>query len=105
MKKFHYILDSAIEFKGIPQKKIAKDLHINPTTLNNYIKGKREPDLETIINLMMYLDIDLYDFFTNNSGNQDYAITRDEATLLNLYRSSSDANKEKIIEIAKIINK
>lgn len=102
-RKIHTILDSAIEFKGTPQKQVADDLHINPTTLNNYIKGKREPDLETFIQLLMYLDVDLNTFFSYQGDVADYTITKEEASLLKVFRLASETDKQKIIDIANII--
>ena len=37
-----------IKENGLTQKEFAQQLNLAPTTVNNYVKGLREPDLDTI---------------------------------------------------------
>lgn len=43
--------------KGITQKTLANDLNIATTTLNGYIKNKRQPSYETLVAIADYFEI------------------------------------------------
>lgn len=58
------------EEKGISQATVAKGLNISRQAYNNYELGKREPDLETLINLAGYFNCSV-----------DYLLGRDESTI------------------------
>lgn len=45
-----------LDEKEISQKDFAAMLNIAPSTLNGYIKNKRQPDLEVIKNIVFILD-------------------------------------------------
>lgn len=47
-------LRNLLEQKGITQKQLADDLNISATTLNGYIKNRRQPDASTVIRLASY---------------------------------------------------
>lgn len=42
--------------KGYSQLKVAMDLNISRETLSNYENGKRNPDLQTLVNLSKYFN-------------------------------------------------
>lgn len=44
---------------NIKQNELAKEMHINTTTLNNYINQKTEPDIKTLIALADRFDVSL----------------------------------------------
>ncbi len=50
MLNIKFILDS-----GKTQKEIAAGLNLKPQVINNYIKGKAEPNLKTLIAIADYL--------------------------------------------------
>ena len=58
------------EEKGISQATVAKGLNISRQAYNNYELGKRELDLETLINLAGYFNCSV-----------DYLLGRDESTI------------------------
>lgn len=41
------------------QKNIAKDLNISPQTFNNYVNGKTDPDIKTLIKIADYFHVSL----------------------------------------------
>lgn len=43
--------------ENITQRKLAEDLQIPPTTLNNYVNGKTEPNIKTLIKLADYFHV------------------------------------------------
>ena len=46
-----------LEEKEISQKEFASMLNISPSTLNGYIKNKRQPDFELVRNISFILDV------------------------------------------------
>lgn len=93
------IIASGLEFKGIKQKQMAKDLGIQYSTFNNYVCNTREPDFETMIRIFRYLDIDLNAVFQLTPNDNNYSITKDEARLLKIYRSVPPNMKKRMIAI------
>lgn len=51
-------LRKLIYLKG-NQKKIAQDLQISPQTFNNYVNGKTDPDIKTLIDIADYFQVTL----------------------------------------------
>ncbi len=49
-------IENLLEREGITQKELAKALHIHNSTLNGYIKNRRQPDYETIAALARYFN-------------------------------------------------
>ena len=49
-------LRKLLEQDGITQKQLAKDLNISTTTLNGYVKNRRQPDANTVIRLASYFN-------------------------------------------------
>lgn len=45
-------LQSILDEIGMSQIELAKELHINKSTVNRYIRGECMPSLKTIINIM-----------------------------------------------------
>ena len=56
-------IKSARKKRGMKQKDLAEELGISAATLANYESNRREPDLDTVIDIASILDVDL-DFFT-----------------------------------------
>lgn len=57
----HYFaenLSDILRIKMISQKTIAQALEITPSTVNQWVKGKREPSYELLIKLCLFLDIE-----------------------------------------------
>ena len=49
-------LRKLLEQDGITQKQLANDLNISTTTLNGYVKNRRQPDANTVIRLASYFN-------------------------------------------------
>ena len=50
-------LREAIAQSGIPQKEIAKRLHVNPSTISKYMKKDKFPSIDTFANLCEIIDV------------------------------------------------
>lgn len=48
----------AIRNSGLTQTEIAERLHVRPQTVNEYVKGKSLPALDTFANLCAILDVE-----------------------------------------------
>lgn len=79
--------------QDIPQCKLAYDLHLNPNTVNGYIKNRRLPDCFTLSKIAQYLgtNVDYLLGNTNIKVHPHLTLQEDETQILNQYRS---LNKE-----------
>lgn len=93
------LLTSAIELKDISQRKMASDLGINYTTFNNYVNGNREPDFQTLVAILQYLQFDLNKVFQVVVNDREYSLTKDEMHLLKLYRTLSIQDQKRLLGV------
>ena len=77
-----------LEDRDISQKEFAKILNIAPTTLNGYIKEKRQPDFELVKKISSVLNVSV-DFLIDNSETA-FNITSKELTLIYKLRTLSN---------------
>lgn len=49
-------LADLLRIKGVTQKQLADNLKLRPSTVNQWVNGKREPDFENLIRLCILLD-------------------------------------------------
>ena len=80
-------LAEILEERGIQQKTFAKDLNIAHTTINNYVKGRREPDLSMIETLCDALGVTA-DYLLGRSDNPTPAVSDQDAALLQAYHAA-----------------
>lgn len=91
-----------LEQHDMTQKELAEALDITPAALGNYIRNIREPDYNTLVRIADYFCVST-DFLLNHYT--DFQITHEEETLLHLFRSLSDEQKEFYLEQGKIFIK
>lgn len=92
-----------LESKEISQKDFAITLNIAPTTLNGYIKNKRQPDFETIKSMAFILGVSidyLFDFPTNG-----ISFSIDELSMVEKMRKMSINQKQILVDLANSILK
>ena len=63
LNKIKDVLDS----KGISQTWLAKQLGKSFSTVNCYARNKYQPDLETLLEISMILEVDLKDLITDEN--------------------------------------
>ena len=56
-KKFYQRLKSLIQESDKLQKEIANDLNIPETTFSGYVRGKSRPDIETLVIIAEYFNV------------------------------------------------
>lgn len=93
--KFGDRLKLLLDEKEITQKDFAEKLNIAPTTLNGYIKNKREPNIDLILQISYELNISVDLLIgSKNTPNQ---VTLKEMRMLKKYRSFN-IEQQRIIE-------
>lgn len=88
--------------QGITQRRLATDLHLNPNTVNGYIRGRRYPDCVTLSAIAAYLNTNV-DYLLGNSSLKVYPhlpLNANETVLLNNYRSMSSEQKHVLEELS-----
>lgn len=91
--------------KRVTQKQLAEDLNISPSTINNYIRDCREPDIETLKILASYFCVTIdylleYQVSTNDLTGK--TVNKNEQELLNTYRCLNKEQQELLIEQGKL---
>ncbi|MCI5873463.1 MAG: helix-turn-helix transcriptional regulator [Clostridiales bacterium] len=88
--------------QGIPQCRLAYDLHLNPNTINGYIKNRRLPDCFTLSQIAQYLgtNVDYLLGNTNIKVNPHLSLDEKEIQLLNDYRSMNQEQQHILEELS-----
>ena len=100
-------LEGLLEDWDLTQKQLARDLHIEASTLNGYIKGKRSPDYDTLIRMAQYFGVstDYLLGVTNIRKGSGEAGTVRENELVGLYRDMMPENQDLLYEQAHFYHK
>lgn len=100
-------LISLLEEREMTQRELSADLHIASTTLNGYIKGNREPDYGTLVDLAKYFEVstDYLLGMTNVRKNSDGDLDVREGDLVGLYRSLQPEKQDLLIEQAHLYHR
>lgn len=88
--------------QGITQRELANELHLNPNTVNGYIRNRRMPDCETVSKIAFYLNTNT-DYLLGNTNLRSYpqlSLTEREAILLSNYRAMSHDRRRILEELA-----
>jgi transcriptional regulator with XRE-family HTH domain len=83
--------------KKLSQQELSDTLAIPRTTLGDYERGKTEPNIETLIRLSAFFDVDLDRLLTSNLALQDYEIIKNDN--FRVLAISVDRNNEGNIEL------
>ncbi len=88
--------------QDITQRRLAADLHLNPNTVNGYIKNRRLPDCITLSRIAHYLGTNV-DYLLGNTDIRTYpdlALNEAETRLLNHYRSMDTPHQHMLDELS-----
>lgn len=88
--------------QGIAQCRLAYDLHLNPNTINGYIKNRRLPDCFTLSQIAQYLGTNV-DYLLGNTNIKVYphlSLNEKETQLLNHYRSMNQEQQHMFEELS-----
>lgn len=93
-------LRNLLEQDGITQRQLAKSLNISATTLNGYIKNRRQPDAKTVIRLASYFNTTT-DYIFGISSIREPMVSpynAEERHLVNIYRCIPEDKRPLYIE-------
>lgn len=93
-------LSELLEERRISQKEFAQTLNIAPTTLNGYIKNKRQPDFDLVKRISSVLNVSA-DFLLDNCENA-FNITSKELSMLCKLRTLSNEQQRVIYDLVSI---
>ena len=82
---------------NLSQEELAKQLNLTQRTYSNYENGKRQPDINTLIEIAEYFHITL-DTLTGTETKRLELLTETERKILNKYRTLNTVHKNKIEE-------
>ncbi len=88
--------------QGISRKDFAKQLHIDYSTLCGYIRNRRQPDCETILNMSILLNTSI-DFLFGCASipyPKDLHYTEAERILISNFRSLSPDMQQLLISVS-----
>lgn len=96
-------LNNILEDRDISQKSFAASLNIAPSTLNGYIKDRRQPDFETLKSIAFVLNVSI-DFLPDYNSN-NIKLTLNELSLIAKIRKMDNAQREIIYDLVNVIDK
>ncbi|MDE6579707.1 MAG: helix-turn-helix domain-containing protein [Ruminiclostridium sp.] len=91
-------LSDLLEERGMTQKEFARTLNIAPTTLNGYIKDKRQPDFELIKRMATVLSVSV-DLLLGGNG---FELTAKELSLITKLRTLSEDQQKMVYALVNI---
>lgn len=100
-------LEFLILSKEISRQNLSEDLHISPSTLSCYIKNKRQPAYDTLLNLAGYFDTTT-DFLLGNTQVRfplQKNFSDEELILIEMYRHLPPYEQGVLISQAKLLTR
>ena len=93
-----------IEDRNITQKHLAMNLNIAVSTLNGYIKNRREPDYATLMRIATHFDVSL-DYLIGYTNNKANVLTQFEGLFLQEFRMLRPDQQEFLFQQIKLLIK
>lgn len=93
MTTFHERLRELRISKDLSQQKLADDLNINKQTISQYERGVRQPNLEMLLILCDYFNVNS-DFLLGHSDVTGRLLNLEEIELIENYRKLSPEQKQ-----------
>lgn len=93
-------LSELLEERNISQKEFAETLSIAPTTLNGYIKDKRQPDFETVRKITSALNVSA-DYLLDTTE-KSFKITSNEFSLISKLRTLSNEQQKMVYDLVDV---
>lgn len=100
---FAEILGDAIYRSPYNNAQVAERLGVSKGTVSNWVSGIRKPDIDTVIQICVLLDVDLY--YLIGATLPTGELRPKEQEMLMLFQAMSPEAKQAILSIAHIIAK
>ncbi len=89
--------------KEISQRDFAAALNIAPTTLNGYIKNKRQPDFALVKQIAFSLKVSVDYLLDHNNDNNSLSIR--ELSLISKIREMNEDERQIVFDLVDLIDK
>lgn len=86
------------ESRSLSQRELGDELGLSKSSIGNYEKGYRQPDMETLILLADYFDVTV-DYLIGRSLLPSFIVSSQEETMLQIYRKLPKHKQNLIIEL------
>lgn len=95
-----------LELKGATQKDLAQYLGVNPSSVNDWIKGKKYPRIDKIEMIARYFGILKSDLIEDKGINktlpQPQTLTEGEELLLDLFRRVPESEQQMVLDMIRV---
>lgn len=95
-----------LELKGVTQKDLAQYLGVNPSSVNDWIKGKKYPRIDKIEMIARYFGILKSDLIEDKGINktlpQPQTLTEGENMLLDLFRRVPESEQQMVLDMIRV---
>ena len=91
------------EASSLTQSELGEKLGLSKSTIGNYEKGYRQPDLETLILLADYFQVTI-DYLVERSIFPTFDISSQEEQILKIYRTIPDNKRHLIADLFAILS-
>lgn len=98
-------LEGLLQEYGLTQRQAAEDLHIAKSTINGYIRGKRQPSQEMLKSMADYFNVSP-DYLAGNTNIRKYpegSLTVREGNLVGIYRDLQSDNQNILMKQAEAL--
>lgn len=95
-----------LDLKGVTQKDLAQYLGVNPSSVNDWIKGKKYPRIDKIEMIARYFGILKSDLIEDKGINknlpQPQTLTEGESMLLDLFRRVPESEQQMVLDMIRV---
>lgn len=97
-------LYNLLEENGVRQKELADFLNLSASTINGYVKNRRQPDANTLVRLASYFNTSTDYIYGLTSVKEPFAAsyTAEERLLIHIYRSIPDDKKSLFLDTGRL---
>lgn len=99
------MLDELLYNKRVSQKQMSEDLSISSSSISNYIRDYREPDVDTLKILASYFAVTLDYLLEFNVSTEDTTgkeLTENEQNIVNIFRCLTKEQQGYLVEQGKM---
>ncbi len=97
-------LNQLLEEHGVKQKELADFLNLSASTVNGYVRNRRQPDANTLVRLASYFNTST-DYIYGLTSVREPSVssyTAEERLLIHIYRSIPDDKKPLFLDTGRL---
>lgn len=100
---FAEVLEDAIQRSPYSKGEVAEHLGVSKSTVSNWVNGARKPDIDKVIQLCLFLDVDLY--YMIGATLPCGELHPSEQELLMRFRLMDPEEKQALLKLSRVIVK